>query len=116
MAKIVYLMVVFLVVAHMMVKPGESLKCSDTTTMASLCSPYTKGQQPDPYSECCTAVKEIRESTNTTETRRQLCNCVQQNAKRIPGALLTRFDDLPLKCGLPVIYSAQPTFDCNSVN
>lgn len=97
----------------MMVEPGESLKCSDTRPMGALCSPYTRGQQPYPSGECCSAVKEIRESANTKETRRQLCNCVQQNAKNIPGALVTRFDDLPLKCGLPVIYSAEPTFDCN---
>lgn len=83
--------IAYLVVAHMMVEPGESLKCSDTRPTAALCSTYTRGQQPDPSGECCSAVKEIRGMTNTKETRRQLCNCVQQNAKNIPGVLTSDY-------------------------
>ncbi|KAL8097054.1 hypothetical protein AgCh_030227 [Apium graveolens] len=110
-----FLVIVFEVMTALTV---ESFICGgpEYQRTAALCSPFVlSGKQQELSGECCIAYREFVKSAKTTVERRQLCSCVQQSS-RIRPASIAPYNALPGKCGLPFIFSADPSFDCNRVN
>lgn len=125
MARILYLAVVLVVAAHLMVEPGQALKCSDHEIQktGTDCNPFTRGDQAEPSSECCNAYGALRARVKTGEERRQFCFCVHEatsqnrfirGSSSNPAARISRIDSLPEKCGFPFLFSADPKFNCNT--
>lgn len=125
MARVAYLAVVMVVmVARMLVKPGEALTCGEPEEQrtGALCNVYTRGDEPEPSHECCNAYRALRARAKTQAERRQLCSCVQEatsqsrynrGAAANPAVRIPKFDSLSEKCGLTFSFSADPKFDCN---
>ncbi|KAL8101256.1 hypothetical protein AgCh_033217 [Apium graveolens] len=127
MARILYLAVVLVAAAYLMAVPGEALKCSDPEIQktGTDCNPFTRGDQAEPSSECCSAYSALRERAKTVEERRKFCSCVHEatyqnrfirGGSSNPATRISRIDSLPEKCGFPFLFSADPKFDCNSIN
>lgn len=115
MTNISYFLVMVLVVVASLDAGDASFQCDGPNghqRATNLCSPYSRRGQPEPSAECCMAYRTFVELANTTAERRQLCACVQRNA-RVNPANITRVDSLPLKCGTPFVFSADSKFDCN---
>lgn len=118
MAKISYFLVMVFAVVACLIAGEASFQCDGPNghqRATNLCSPYSRRGQPEPSAECCMAYRAFVEPAKTTAERRQLCACVQRNARNNP-ANITRVDSLPVKCGTPSVFSADPKFDCNTVN
>ncbi|WOH14364.1 hypothetical protein DCAR_0933883 [Daucus carota subsp. sativus] len=117
MANVSFILVmVLVVVASLDAGEASTFQCDGPNghqQATNLCSPFSRRGQPEPSSECCRAYRAFVGPADTTEEKRQLCACVQRNARLNP-ANITRVDSLPHKCGTPVVFSADPKFDCNT--
>ncbi|KAL8090731.1 non-specific lipid-transfer protein 1-like [Apium graveolens] len=127
MARVAYLALVLVVLARLLIEPGEALTCTtpEEQRTGALCNVYTRGDQPEPSGECCNAYRALRALAKSQAERRKLCSCVQEatsqsrynrGASANPAARIPRFDSLSEKCGLNFLFSADPKFDCNTVN
>lgn len=112
MARIAY----FLVMMFVVVAAVEAFKCNgpENQRASALCSPFTRSsEQQEPSHECCKAYKAFFESAKTKEERRELCFCEHQNIRGRP-ANVEKIDALSGKCGVPFMFSADLSFDCNT--
>lgn len=114
MFKISYLLVMVLSVVAFVEAGLAAFECNGPVNNQSsaICNAIVFGQQRVPSTECCIAYKNFVETAKTTEERKELCSCFQRNAGS-KKASIAHIDALPRKCGMPFIFSADPSFDCN---
>ncbi|KAK1388748.1 AAI domain-containing protein [Heracleum sosnowskyi] len=114
-SRIAYFMVVFGIVVHLMVERGEALSCGDLSASVSQCSSYATGAVGNPSGGCCSAVKGVYALAKTSADRKVLCNCLKQSSSAVPNVQLSNVAAIPQKCGVPLSFSPDPNFNCNSI-
>ncbi|KAL1811951.1 hypothetical protein ACET3Z_022016 [Daucus carota] len=117
MARITYFLLIVCAVM-IAVDIGEAFICDgpEYQQTSAVCGQFVSSGKTQGFSaECCGAYKAFVKSAKTTAERRRLCACVQRNGRNRPASIPT-YNALPGKCGLPFIFSADPSFDCNTVN
>ncbi|KAL1822357.1 hypothetical protein ACET3Z_009135 [Daucus carota] len=115
-SRIACLVMVFGMVINLMVERGEALSCGDLGASISQCSPYATGAVGQPSPGCCSAVKGVYAMAKTAQDRKVLCNCLKQSSSAVRGVQLSNVAAIPQKCGVPVSFSPDPYFNCNSIN
>ncbi|KAI3440180.1 AAI domain-containing protein [Psidium guajava] len=95
-------------------EPINDISCSNVVTTLMPCKPYLTGSEPQPTGPCCMAVEKVKELANTTQVRRDLCECFK---KAMPGMGVDpeRAKALPESCHIQSPVPIDPETDCSKV-
>ncbi|XP_039687967.1 non-specific lipid-transfer protein [Medicago truncatula] len=67
-----------------------------------------------PTSYCCAGITDLNQKANTTQIRRDVCNCLKPAASRF-GVNPDRLKQLPTLCNITLNVPFDPSVDCNTV-
>ncbi|XP_021906814.1 non-specific lipid-transfer protein A-like [Carica papaya] len=109
-------MLVVIVMAQLLVKPGEgAVTCAQVNASLAACIPYlTAGGTP--AAACCDGVKNLKAITPTTADRQAACNCVKEAAARYPNIKEDAASSLPTKCGVQMNIPISKNTNCQNIN
>ncbi|KAF8031864.1 hypothetical protein BT93_D0935 [Corymbia citriodora subsp. variegata] len=95
-------------------QPIDDISCSDALQTLMPCKPYVAGPETKPSGPCCQAVEKVKELANTTQVRRDLCECFKKAA---PGARVDpeKAKALPDLCHIKFPVPLGPKVDCSTV-
>ncbi|ERN09369.1 hypothetical protein AMTR_s00162p00083730 [Amborella trichopoda] len=68
-----------------------------------------------PSTDCCTGVKNLKGMANTTENRRAICNCLENEAAKIPQIDPQAVKMLPEKCRVTLGFPISLNTTCSSI-
>ncbi|OMO74109.1 Plant lipid transfer protein/Par allergen [Corchorus olitorius] len=90
---------------------ANSMTCQQAVTTLLPCQPFLTGQVPNPTVPCCIAVAKINEEATTTQTHRDLCECLKKAAPTF-GVKPEKAKVLPDLCHVSVPVPIDPSIDC----
>ncbi|KAL4272680.1 hypothetical protein GQ457_13G014960 [Hibiscus cannabinus] len=90
----------------------EAMTCRDAINTMLFCIPYLT-TEPSPTLVCCQSVAIVNASATTTQSRRELCQCFENNAPAF-GVVPDKAKQLPGLCGVRVPVPIDLNVDCQS--
>lgn len=115
--KVVYVCVsaitLSLLVTTMSGSQTNEISCNDAVSDLLPCQPFLVGSQQNPTVGCCTGVNIVFHMADTTQNRRDLCECLKKLAAQI-GVKPERAKALPQFCGIGLPFPMDPNVDCKS--
>ncbi|CAA2990868.1 non-specific lipid-transfer A-like [Olea europaea subsp. europaea] len=110
----VILLVVVAMVQLFMAKPGAAISCGQVESQISPCLTYlSEGGTPSP--SCCSGVKTLSQSLQTTQDRQTACGCLKTAASHYTNLKPDAASQLPTKCGVSIGVPISPTVDCSKI-
>jgi hypothetical protein len=107
-------MVLGMLVTTMDASQIDDVSCSEALLSLLPCLPFLQGTGPaTPTSFCCAGANTLNQKANTTQIRRNICNCLKPAASRF-GVHSDRSKQLPQLCNISLSVSFDPSTDCNS--
>ncbi|CAI8586902.1 unnamed protein product [Vicia faba] len=92
----------------------DVITCPDALLSLLPCLPYLQGTGPaTPTSACCAGANNLNQKADTTQSRRDVCNCLKPAASRF-GVNPDRSKQLPRLCNINLSVSFDPSIDCNT--
>lgn len=108
------MMVLGLLVTTLDAHQIDDVSCSEALLSLLPCLPYLQGAGPaTPSSNCCAGANNLNQKANTTQIRRNVCNCLKPAASRF-GVHSDRSKQLPHLCNINLSVSFDPSIDCNT--
>ena len=107
------------IILGMLVRTLEARKIDDVSCTSALflllpCLPFLQGVGPaTPTSYCCAGANDLNQKANTTQIRRDVCNCLKPAASRF-GVNPDRSKQLPQLCNITLSVPFDPSIDCNT--
>ena len=101
------------------VKPLDARQIDDVSCSSALfsllpCLPFLQGVGPaTPTSYCCAGANDLNQKADTTQIRRDVCNCLKPAASRF-GVKSDRSRQLPQLCNITLNVPFDPSVDCNT--
>ncbi|XP_048141299.1 non-specific lipid-transfer protein AP10-like isoform X1 [Rhodamnia argentea] len=95
-------------------EPVDDITCEDALKALMPCKPYLDKSEPKPTGPCCLAVEKVKELANSTQVRRDLCQCFKKAAPGM-GVDPQRAKALPESCHIRVPVPIDPQTDCSKV-
>ncbi|GMN36433.1 hypothetical protein TIFTF001_006016 [Ficus carica] len=90
----------------------NDISCQDAVPMLLPCQMFLKGSPPPtPSINCCLGVQKVFQQANTTEIRRNLCECFKKAAIEF-GVDPARARQLPELCKIDIPFPIDPNIDC----
>ncbi|TJX12509.1 hypothetical protein E9840_12595 [Tissierella creatinini] len=92
-----------------------AVSCGGVISSLRPCMGYLKsgGKVPPP---CCSGVRGLNSAAKTPADRQQVCNCLKNGYKAIPGINPNLAAGLPGACGVNIPYKISPSTDCSKVH
>ena len=92
----------------------DDVSCSSALFSLLPCLPFLQGVGPaTPTSYCCAGANDLNQKADTTQIRRDVCNCLKPAASRF-GVKSDRSRQLPQLCNITLSVPFDPTIDCNT--
>lgn len=91
----------------------DDITCSEAEQNVAPCLPYLIGFQPNPPAACCQGASVVFKRADTTQTRRNLCECLKTGAKNL-FLKADRLEQLPQLCHISLSFSISPNVNCSS--
>ncbi|KAI3834008.1 hypothetical protein MKX03_003389 [Papaver bracteatum] len=92
-----------------------AISCGTVVSKLSPCIGYLTGSG-SLLANCCTGVKSLYQSAQTTSDRQTVCGCLKNAAKSVSNIKMSNAASLPGKCGVSIPYTFSASFDCSKVN
>ncbi|KAJ0985431.1 hypothetical protein J5N97_003787 [Dioscorea zingiberensis] len=93
-----------------------AVTCGMVAKSLAPCIRYLRGPVSSVPPGCCAGVISLNNQANTTPVRQQVCGCLKNLPKNIPGINPGRASGLPRKCGVSVGYPISISVDCSKVH
>ncbi|RHN67657.1 putative plant lipid transfer protein/Par allergen [Medicago truncatula] len=107
-------MVLGMLVATLDARQIDDVSCPSALFSLLPCLPFWQGVGPaTPTSYCCAGITDLNQKANTTQIRRDVCNCLKPAASRF-GVNPDRSKQLPTLCNITLNVPFDPTVDCNT--
>ncbi|RHN67653.1 putative plant lipid transfer protein/Par allergen [Medicago truncatula] len=108
-------MVLGMLVATLDARQIDDVSCPSALFSLLPCLPFLQGVGPaTPTSYCCAGITDLNQKANTTQIRRDVCNCLKPAASRF-GVNPDRLKQLPTLCNITLNVPFDPSVDCNTV-
>ncbi|KAJ9176657.1 hypothetical protein P3X46_011943 [Hevea brasiliensis] len=91
---------------------GQGITCAQAITTLQPCLPFLLGTASSPNPSCCSGVQTLNKEANTTEIRRQLCQCIK-TAAASAGVNPGNAKQLPGLCNVNLPVPIDPSVDCS---
>ncbi|XP_058782407.1 non-specific lipid-transfer protein-like [Vicia villosa] len=93
----------------------DDISCVTAIWYVMPCVPYLKDSAPGtPSSSCCAGVNNLLQKADTTQVRRNVCQCLKDASSKF-GADSQKSKQLPQLCNITVSFPFDPKVDCNSI-
>lgn len=91
-----------------------AITCGQVTSSLAPCINYLqKGGAPTPA--CCSGVKGLLASAQTTADKQAACNCLKTAAGQVPGLNTKNAENLPGQCHVNIPYKISTSTNCASI-
>lgn len=92
----------------------NAVECQTAISAVATCRDFLVGAGPaQPSAECCMGVQALVKMGNSTEARRELCQCFKDAAPSL-GIKYDRAKLLPSLCHVKIGFKIRPDIDCKS--
>ncbi|KAL5077704.1 hypothetical protein RYX36_016695 [Vicia faba] len=110
----IFLMVLCMLVTPLFARQIDDITCPEALLSLLPCLPFLQGVgPPTPPSNCCAGLTNLNEKANTTQIRKDVCNCLKPAASRF-GVKPDRSKQLPQLCNINLSVPFDPSVDCNT--
>ncbi|KEH16901.1 Lipid transfer protein [Medicago truncatula] len=93
----------------------DDVSCTSALFLLLPCLPFLQGAGPaTPTSYCCVGANDLNQKADSTQSRRDVCNCLKPAASRF-GVKFDRSTQLPKLCNITLNVPFDPSVDCNTV-
>lgn len=108
----IQVMVLGFLVATFVASQTNNIVCYQVISSFYPCLPFEESHSPKPSDDCCSQANNAFQA-NTTQDRRDLCNCFQQAFAKF-GAPFAKIRKLPSLCNIKPSIPLDPKADCSS--
>ncbi|KAF3451790.1 hypothetical protein FNV43_RR07886 [Rhamnella rubrinervis] len=94
--------------------PTDDITCQQAAIDLLPCQPFltARAGADKPTVPCCVGVKTVFQQANTTQNRRDLCECFKRGAAQI-GVKPERAKQIPDLCSIAIKIPIDPSVDCS---
>ncbi|XP_058763856.1 non-specific lipid-transfer protein-like [Vicia villosa] len=112
-----FVMILGMLVTTLDARQIDAITCPEALLALLPCLPYLQGTGPatPPTSACCAGANNLNQKADTTQSRRDVCNCLKPAATRF-NVNPDRSKQLPQLCNIKLSVSFDPSIDCNTVS
>nr|CAB3468134.1 unnamed protein product [Digitaria exilis] len=114
-ATLAVLLLAALAVQQQLAVPARAaITCPDVVNDMEPCLSFLQGGATFPSAACCAGVRAVYAAADSTEARRDTCECLK-NAYNQINAQLGAAQALPRDCGLNLGYTITPEINCQTL-
>ncbi|KAI5395528.1 non-specific lipid-transfer protein [Lathyrus oleraceus] len=111
----ILLMVLVMLVTPFFARQIDDITCPEALLALLPCLPFLQGTgPPTPPNNCCIGLNNLNQRANTTQIRKDVCNCLKPAASRFK-VNPDKSKQLPKLCNIALSVPFDPSVDCNTV-